>query len=141
MKMLEKSIVTLGVQAVIADSRERVLLVRHGYRPGWHFPGGGVERNETLVAAIKRELKEETGVILDEPPLLVGIHTHFEAFPGDHIVLFRAARWRQPVMPQPNREIAEIGMFAIDALPRETALPVIERLAEIFHGKPRSRTW
>ncbi len=53
---------TLGVQAVITDAQDQVLLIRHGYRPGWHFPGGGVEWRETLLCALAREV-EATGLL------------------------------------------------------------------------------
>ncbi len=138
---VKSATVTLGVQAVIIDRSRRVLLVRHGYRPGWHFPGGGVERHETIAEAIARELDEETGVSLDQPAEIIGIFAHFDAFPGDHIVLVRAALWRQSRIPEPNREIVEQGFFARDALPTGTTQPTRVRLAEIFDGRPQSTHW
>ncbi|MBV9159223.1 MAG: NUDIX domain-containing protein [Candidatus Kaiserbacteria bacterium] len=39
---------------------DKVLL--HGYRDGWDFPGGGIERGETLDEAFEREFHEETGL-------------------------------------------------------------------------------
>lgn len=133
--------VTLGVQIVVSDSVGRVLLIRHGYRPGWHFPGGGVERNETLATAVSRELEEETGVSLEEPARLIAIYSHFDAFPGDHIVLFQAGRWDQHRVPAPNREIAEQGFFALDALPEGTTRQTRVRLEEIFLGRERAQAW
>ena len=39
------------------DAQARVLLIKHTYRPGWHFPGGGVERGLVL---------RETEVVWDQ---------------------------------------------------------------------------
>ena len=49
---------TLGVRTMLIDG-DKVLLIRHTYVPGWHFPGGGVERGETAEASAAREVMEE----------------------------------------------------------------------------------
>lgn len=133
--------VTLGVQAMVWDEARRVLLVRHGYRPGWHFPGGGVEKAESVDSALARELEEETGIALEGPPRLFGIYSHFDAFPGDHIVLFVADAWRRTREITPNREIAEVGFFALESLPHETTPQTRRRIDEVFFARPRAEAW
>lgn len=133
--------VTLGAQVMAIDQDRRVLLVRHGYRPGWHFPGGGVDRGESLVDAAVRELREETGVLAVEPPELFGIYTNFAAFPGDHVAVFHLARFERGPVPRPSAEIAEQGYFPIDALPAGTAPGTCARLAEWDGRRLRSAAW
>lgn len=132
---------TVGVQGLVLDEAGRVLLVRHGYRPGWHFPGGGVERNETAAAALERELREEAGVELTGEPVLFGIYANFRAFPSDHIVLSVVREWCQPKRPEPNAEIVEQGFFSRDNLPEGTIPGVRRRLAELHDRQLRSRDW
>ena len=132
---------TLGAQGMVIDARGDVLLVRHTYRPGWHFPGGGVERGETVATALRRELAEEAGVEPTAPPFLHGLFANFDGFPGDHIALFVVRDWRQPQVPAPNAEIAEIGRFAPDRLPAATSAGTRRRIGEVMHGAPVVATW
>jgi len=62
----------VGVGAVIVDAG-RVLLVRRGTEPlkgHWSLPGGLVELGEELLGAVVREVREETGLVV-EPVELV----------------------------------------------------------------------
>jgi 8-oxo-dGTP pyrophosphatase MutT (NUDIX family) len=132
---------TMGVQGVVLDSEQRVLLVRHGYRPGWHFPGGGVEKGESVRTALARELHEEVGVTLPSPAQFFGIYTHFDTFPGDHIALFVVRNWLRPHVPASNAEIREQQFFRSNALPDTTTEPTRRRLAEVLSGSPPSEDW
>ena len=132
---------TLGAQGAVIDDQNRVLLIRHGYRPGWHFPGGGVEKGETIELALRRELHEEAGVEIEGEPQLFGFYANFAAFPGDHIALFVVRDWRQPVVPKPNTEIAEQGFFTRDALPDGTTTATRARIDEILSGGKPNLHW
>jgi ADP-ribose pyrophosphatase YjhB (NUDIX family) len=132
---------TLGAQGVVVDTEQRVLLVRHSYRPGWFFPGGGVEWNETIETALARELEEEVGVHLTGPVQLHGIFANFTSFPGDHIALFVVRDWERKGDYRKRGEIAEVGMFGRQDVPAETDAGTRTRLAEIFDRSPISQLW
>ena len=53
------------VGAVIKDETGRLLLIRRGHEPGaglWSIPGGRIEPGESDLAALVREVREETGL-------------------------------------------------------------------------------
>jgi ADP-ribose pyrophosphatase YjhB (NUDIX family) len=132
---------TLGAQGIVLREDKEVLLIRHGYRPGWHFPGGGVEWRETMLAALAREVKEETGVIVKGAPELHGVFANFGVMPHDHVVVYVVREWEQPRQPVPNHEIVEQRIFPVTALPEDLVGGARRRLAEIFEGQPKGQHW
>ena len=125
---------TLGVLGIVQDPKGQVLLVRHTYRPGWHLPGGGVQRGESLPEALCRELREEVQVACAANALeLSGIFYHRCFYKHDHYAVFKIRQWQflRPLAAwQANLEIAEIGFFPLNALPQELGRETAERLAE-----------
>ncbi|HEY5949176.1 MAG TPA: NUDIX hydrolase [Kofleriaceae bacterium] len=58
----------VAVGAFVFDREGRVLLVERGKPPGvglWTVPGGRLESRETLAQAVAREVREETGLIVE----------------------------------------------------------------------------
>lgn len=54
---------TVTVSGYITNEKEETLLVQTHWRSDtWELPGGGVEDGETLDAALRREILEETGI-------------------------------------------------------------------------------
>jgi ADP-ribose pyrophosphatase YjhB (NUDIX family) len=133
--------VTLGVRGVVVDHEDRVLLVRHGYVSGWHFPGGGVEAGETCMDALARELKEEASVALEGPPPLHGIFLNAQSSRRDHVAVYLVRGFRLLGERAPDWEIKEARFFPRSALPDGTTTGTLARLAEIFDKAPVSDRW
>lgn len=121
---------TLGVRGACFDEAGRIFLVRHTYVSGWHLPGGGVERGETVHAALKKELKEEGNLEMLEAPQLFQAYFNTLTTRRDHVLLYRV-RVRQGAPRLPDREIAEAGFFALDGLPDGVTPATRRRLAEL----------
>ncbi|MFZ0609843.1 MAG: NUDIX domain-containing protein [Xanthobacteraceae bacterium] len=132
---------TVGARALIFDGEGRVFLVKHSYVAGWHLPGGGVEKGETLLTALERELREEGNIELAEPPVLHALYFNRRASRRDHVALYVVRAFRQIAPPQPNHEIVEHGFFSPQALPADTARATRERIAEVLTGRPPSELW
>lgn len=62
----------VAVGGIVFDPEGRVLLVERAKPPGvgqWSVPGGRLEGNETLAQAVAREVREETGLVVEVGPL------------------------------------------------------------------------
>lgn len=63
-----------AVSAVISDSDSRLLLQRRADNQLWSVPGGAVELGESVLDALRREVKEETGLEV-EADRLIGVYS------------------------------------------------------------------
>lgn len=133
--------ITLGVRIVVENEQKEVLLVRHTYVKGWYLPGGGVERGETIYDAARKEVREETGIEILDNLELVNFYKNNAASNRDHVALLKTSHFNFAEAFVPNREIHEIGFFALDALPDTTTKANIRRLNEVYHGEPVSPYW
>jgi ADP-ribose pyrophosphatase YjhB (NUDIX family) len=107
--------------ALCVDERGRVLLARRGVEPfkgRWDLPGGFLEEGEHPLAAIRRELREETGLEV-EPLEFVGVWMDRYAYhgrAGSTLNLYWTARVVAGAA-EPRDDVAELAWFERDALP------------------------
>ena len=133
----------LPIAAVIAVvvRGEKLLLVRRSHKPDagrWGFPGGKIERGETVLAAALRELDEETGVAADAVEVLTAVDViRRERETLHHFVLIAVlCRWRagEGVPASDAHETAWFDLAGIAALEKS---PDVERVARLAMERMR----
>lgn len=125
----------LGVGAVVVHDG-RALLVRRGKEPlrgRWVVPGGTVELGETLEAAVVREVREETGLLVR--PLEVvkvfdaierdGTEVRFHYVVVDYRCAFESGELRAASDADAAAWVAEADLAAYDLPP--LALDLVRR--------------
>ncbi len=120
----------LAVGAVLVD-HDRLLLVRRGRGPAqgeWSVPGGKVESGETLVEAVTRELREETGLEGVCGPLL-GWAERIEP-DAHHVILDFAVTLVGDDQPRAGDDAAEVAWVELDEVAR---MRLVDGLAELLH--------
>jgi len=105
---------TVTAGAIIFNQAGEILVLKHRFRAGsgWGLPGGFLERGEQPIDALRRELREELGLELDDVEIFAA--RSFRK-PKQVEVLFRG-RANGPVTPR-TMEVERAEWFSLDALP------------------------
>ncbi|MFM7262453.1 MAG: NUDIX domain-containing protein [Acidimicrobiales bacterium] len=69
-----------AVRGLVIDDDDHVLMVRLVFPHGayWVLPGGGIEEDEDVLDALRRELREETGLV--DPAIGACVWNHLHEF-------------------------------------------------------------
>lgn len=73
----DMKLINVAVRAVILDKEGRILLVQRKDNKRWVLSSGSLEVEESIVDALKREVLEETGLIVKDYEL-IPIYSHLK---------------------------------------------------------------
>lgn len=107
---------TTGVRAILLNG-EHIALVRPRYSEYWMLPGGGVNRGERPEEAILREIREETGIRVTDPPKLFGQYSQQTHGVSDVVFVYACLTVAEPACPFWSLEIREARFFPMTSLP------------------------
>lgn len=101
--------VELTNMCMICDGKGNVLVQNKKNHPtwhGWNFPGGHVEKGEYVTPSVIREIKEETGLVI-ENPRICGIKEFHKSEDGKRYIVFLyvADRFSGELMPSSEGEV------------------------------------
>ena len=101
--------VELTNMCMICDGNGNVLVQNKKNHPtwhGWNFPGGHVEKGEYVTPSVIREMKEETGLNIENPKLC-GIKEFHKAKDGKRYIVFLyvADRFSGELKPSSEGEV------------------------------------
>ena len=130
-----------GAAVIVMDSSQRVLLLQRADTGGWGLPGGFMEPGESLEETARREVREETGLELDELTLMnvfSGSDQYFRYPNGDQVYnvttvyTATAQHWNFHLDPL---EVAATGLFSVDDIPVDLIapeVPILEHFSRIL---------
>lgn len=113
--------------AIIITKDDKVLLMKRkgSHAPGtWSTPGGHLDFGESLEGCAAREAKEEVGVDVIDIRFRAVTNDIFEETGRHYVTVWLEGEPVGDPVIASEREVAEIGWFAWDALPQPLFLPL-----------------
>jgi ADP-ribose pyrophosphatase YjhB (NUDIX family) len=119
-----------SVMMIVRDDRGRILLIRNADFDSWTPPGGSIEPYESPKDAAVREMREETGLVV-EPVRIIGVYggpQYRVVYPNGDIVSYVATVFECKVvsgeMAPDHEESLDVRYFSEAELDSMQTLPM-----------------
>jgi len=131
---------TVGLASVgVIVRRNKVLLVKRNRDPHkntWNLPAGFVEYREHPEAALRREIKEETGLVVTRARFINFIESDEDPRSPGHLVFFYYVSATGKIRNNDPNENKEVAWFDINNLP-EIGWPTHQEILRLLKKKNR----
>lgn len=125
-----RPLLQVGASVIVEDAQGRVLLQRRTDNHCWGYLGGGVELDEQVEDAARREMEEESGLVAGEMTLygvFSGKEYHYVYPNGDEVsnvdCVFHCKDFSGELRPQED-ESEELCFFALSEIPENLSPPI-----------------
>lgn len=126
-----------GVAIIPVLEDGRIVLIRRRDDNCWALPGGMVDWGEDILTALRRELKEETGLQVLQIGRLVGVYSAPKRDPRLHSICVTVeATVQGDFYIEDQNEVSEIQAFSRSQFPTEQlAHDHSQQIADYWQGK------
>jgi 8-oxo-dGTP diphosphatase len=129
----------LGIGGIVLDGAGRVLLIRRGQPPSkglWSLPGGKQEAGETMQAACRREMREETGLEIEVGPIAAVVERQLEGFHYVIVDFLASLSPNQDNFPRAGDDVTDVRWVALAELGH---FPLVDGLERVIHAADAMR--
>ena len=130
--------------AIIEFPNNKVLLIKRGtpvFRGYWALPGGKVDDGETVEEAMVREIREETGLIVEIVKKIGEYHEtgvnngiEYDYYPTCFLVKVVEGK-----IERQKEEIEKIRLFELDEVPQRLAFKHLDMINEYKRDKSMNK--
>lgn len=120
---------SVSVGAAVLGPMGRLLAMRRRDNDAWQLPGGILEKDEGPLQAVRREVLEETGVVV-EPERLTGVYKNMHL--GVVSLVFRCRAIEGE--PRPTEEAAQAAWLTLDEITHRMTEAFAVRLHDAVSG-------
>lgn len=119
----KRKLISVGVRGIIVNAAGEVLLVERSDNGLWVMPAGGIELDESVETALRREVFEETGLTMTEATLIAIYsdprYSIVTAYGDPYQIIsfvFRVDAWQGEIRAETD-ETTNAKFFSLDTLP------------------------